>query len=163
MKHSDISKLNERIKKARKALHMQQKAMAASLGISQGHWSDIEAGRKNPSDTLIIALCNRYAINRQWLETGEGEMILPRAAEEAATYGLVFSNPDIKDMLEKISFIYNHGDDDQKAQLYGHVVRIYNRIQEGEGGGGESRAIRGLQKIKELERKGKKEERKKED
>lgn len=72
--NSDINKSNYRIKLVRKKLGLTQKEIAQSLGIKQGHWSDIERGEKQPSETLLIAFIYRYAISSHWLQTGEGEM-----------------------------------------------------------------------------------------
>lgn len=62
-----------RIKGIRQASGLTQKEFADSLGIVQGFLSGVERGKKNISDTLIIALCHSYGINRQWLESGLGE------------------------------------------------------------------------------------------
>lgn len=156
-----INNINTRIKLIRKQLEVAQKYMAESIGITKNYLSAIERGKRTPSDTVLIALMSRWGVMRDYLYDGEGDMFVPRVAEEAAAYGIDFSNRDIKDILEKISLIYNQGNEDQKAQLYGHVMHIYNRIQD-EGGIGkhegdrERRAVGGLQEIQELERKGKK-------
>jgi repressor LexA len=63
-----------RIKETRLARGLTQQAFAASLGIVQGFLSDVERGRKIPSDTLLIALCHLYEINEEWLFSGEGEV-----------------------------------------------------------------------------------------
>lgn len=62
-----------RIKEIRQAKDMTQKEFADSLGIVQGFLSGVERGKKNVSDTLIIALCHSYGINKEWLKTGYGE------------------------------------------------------------------------------------------
>ena len=62
-----------RIREARLALGLTQKQFAKSLGIVQGFLSGIETGRKNPSDTLLIALTHSYGLNPDWLTKGTGE------------------------------------------------------------------------------------------
>lgn len=150
MIHRPINNLNNRIKLIRKQLEVGQKYMAASLGITKNYLSTIERGKRTPSDTVLIALMNRWGVMRDYLYEGNGEMFIPRVAEEPALYGVAFADPNIKDMLEKISFIYNQGDEDQKAQLYGHIVLIYNRIREMEENkhGGENRIVEQIQRIK---------------
>lgn len=73
-----------RIKEVRQAKSMTQRQFSDSLGIVQGFLSGIERCKKNPSDTLLIALCHLYEINREWLYTGKGEM---------------FNNPPLPDTL----------------------------------------------------------------
>lgn len=63
-----------RIKEVRLAKSMTQRQFSDSLGIVQGFLSGIERCKKNPSDTLLIALCHLYEINRDWLYTGKGKM-----------------------------------------------------------------------------------------
>lgn len=66
--------IGERFKEIRQYKGLTQKQFADSLGIVQGFLSGIERGKKNPSDTLIIALRNLYEINEEWLATGQGAM-----------------------------------------------------------------------------------------
>ena len=63
-----------RIKEVRQAKGMTQRQFSDSLGIVQGFLSGIERCKKNPSDTLLIALRHLYGINSDWLYTGKGEM-----------------------------------------------------------------------------------------
>lgn len=75
-----VSKLNYdrdlglRIRQLRQSAGVTQKDFAASLGIVQGFLSALENGKKVPSDTLILALCQLYRIDRNWLCTGKGKM-----------------------------------------------------------------------------------------
>lgn len=70
LNHLEIA---HRIKEIRLSRGLTQQAFASSLGIVQGFLSDVERGKKLPSDTLLIALCHLYEINEQWLFTGTGE------------------------------------------------------------------------------------------
>jgi DNA-binding XRE family transcriptional regulator len=65
--------VGKRIREARCALGLTQKAFSASLGIVQGFLSGIETGRKCPSGTLLIALTHTHGINPHWLANGSGE------------------------------------------------------------------------------------------
>jgi SOS-response transcriptional repressor LexA len=62
-----------RIKEIRRSKGMTQREFADSLGIVQGFLSGVERGKKTISDTLAIALCHTYGINKEWLKTGHGE------------------------------------------------------------------------------------------
>lgn len=63
-----------RIRNLRQSLGQTQKEFATALGIVQGFLSAVESGKKTPSDTLLIALCQTHGIRREWLLTGEGGM-----------------------------------------------------------------------------------------
>ncbi|NMC75617.1 MAG: LexA family transcriptional regulator [Geobacteraceae bacterium] len=69
--HMEIAR---RIKEIRLSRGLTQQAFAKKLGIVQGFLSDVERGKKHPSDTLLIALCHLYEINEEWLFTGAGEI-----------------------------------------------------------------------------------------
>ncbi|MDD3294981.1 MAG: XRE family transcriptional regulator [Geobacteraceae bacterium] len=71
MNHIEIAR---RIKEVRLSRGLTQQAFASKLGIVQGFLSDVERGKKYPSDTLLIALCHLYEINEEWLLTGNGEV-----------------------------------------------------------------------------------------
>ncbi len=68
---SDIS-LGARIRQVRRSQGLTQKAFADSLGIAQGYLSSLEAGKKIPSETLLIALTHLYHVDERWLLSGEG-------------------------------------------------------------------------------------------
>ncbi|MDY0267755.1 LexA family protein [Trichloromonas sp.] len=77
------SDIGSRIRGLRQSLGQTQKEFAAALGIVQGFLSAVESGKKTPSDTLLIALCQMHGIRREWLETGEGQMFAAGTARGA--------------------------------------------------------------------------------
>lgn len=79
LNHLEIA---QRIKEIRLSRGLTQQAFASSLGIVQGFLSDVERGKKLPSDTLLIALCHLYEINEQWLFTGTGEIARKTVPQE---------------------------------------------------------------------------------
>lgn len=73
-----MSQLNERIKKLRKLTKQSQKVFAGSLGISQSHLANLEAGKVSPSGSLLMLICKQFAVNMKWLSDGEGPMTEPK-------------------------------------------------------------------------------------
>jgi len=73
-----------RIRRLRLSQGLTQKEFAAALGIVQGFLSAVESGKKKPSNTLIIALCQLHGIRREWLLSGEGETTLAAAPRPSA-------------------------------------------------------------------------------
>lgn len=69
--------IGERIAKLRKALKLTQGGMAAQLGISQQHISQMEKNIREPSEQLLKHICALYNTTMLWLATGEGEMFVP--------------------------------------------------------------------------------------
>ena len=101
--------MKERIKELRLAAGKTQAEFAESLGVSRGAvaiWETVDD--RPPSSITISLMCDKYNINRQWLETGEGEMYrsLPRDKEIAAFFGSVLAvtgdvNTDRENELKK--------------------------------------------------------------
>lgn len=71
-----------RFKEMRKKLKIKQGDLAKELAISQGHASDIENGRKTVSDRIMEILALKYNISKEWIETGNGEMFVPKTRSE---------------------------------------------------------------------------------
>lgn len=62
-------------------------AFGARIGITRAAVSNIEKGRSNPSEQVILSICREFDIDENWLRTGNGEMhikLTPR--EELARF-----------------------------------------------------------------------------
>lgn len=68
---------NQRLKIVRKFLNKTQVDFAASIGLTQAGYSDIERGKNNVSGKIKILLKREHNVNLDWLESGNGEMFAP--------------------------------------------------------------------------------------
>lgn len=66
--------MQNRILEIRKSAGLTQTAFGAKLGISQNYVWMLETGAREPSDRTIRDICREFAVNEEWLRTGEGEM-----------------------------------------------------------------------------------------
>ena len=66
--------MNERIIKLRNFLNLSQKEFAEKIGLKQGSLSDLETGRANIVDRIILLICSQFNVNEEWLRFGTGEM-----------------------------------------------------------------------------------------
>ena len=66
--------ISERFKQLRDELGKSQTEFGAGIGVSRSVINNIERGVTEPSDVFLNHLCVVYNVNREWLETGEGEM-----------------------------------------------------------------------------------------
>ncbi len=66
--------IGDRIRTARKKLKFTQTKFAKEIGISPNYLSELEANKKSPSERILKLMEIRFAINKDWLLTGEGEM-----------------------------------------------------------------------------------------
>lgn len=72
-KEADIS-IGNRIKTARKHLHLTQEAFAIKCEISRSNLSRYEKGLVEPPFSFLHNLAKAFGINTRWLLMGEGEM-----------------------------------------------------------------------------------------
>ena len=66
--------ISERFKQLRAELGKSQTEFGAGIGVSRSVINNIERGVTEPSDVFLNHLCVVYNVNREWLETGEGEL-----------------------------------------------------------------------------------------
>lgn len=52
------------------------------IGVSGVAVSTSESGKTNPEARTLLLICDKFNINRTWLETGEGEMLNHREADD---------------------------------------------------------------------------------
>jgi len=69
---NQILEIGNRIKEARKLYKVSQEVFAYSLGITQGHLSNIETGKAAPSKRLITSINTEWGIRIEWLMKGNG-------------------------------------------------------------------------------------------
>jgi len=103
--------------------------LAKLISISQGSLSDIENNKSLPSADTISKFFLNTNINIIWLLTGKGAMKkgslpvdgrdTPFAFKEIEEYG---QNPNLKELMDKLVRIYNHGDPEKKAHLLGFLM-----------------------------------------
>lgn len=65
--------MNERIKKLRKVLELNQTDFGNKIGIRQGSVAAYESGARTPIDAVIVSICREFNVNEDWLRTGDGE------------------------------------------------------------------------------------------
>ena len=65
---------NERVKKVRKELKLNQTEFGSKIAVAQSYMAAIESGGREVTPKIFKLICNEYGVNDTWLETGEGEM-----------------------------------------------------------------------------------------
>ncbi len=108
---------------------MKSYELAKLISISQGSLSDIENNKSLPSADTISKIYLSTNISIVWLLTGRGAMKKGSitgegldtsfAYEEMEEYG---QDPKLRDLMEKLIRIYNHGDPEKKAHLFGFLM-----------------------------------------
>lgn len=68
--------MNENIKKLRLELGLTMEEFGKNLGVTRSAISNIENGYRNLTEQMILAICNVYNVNEQWLRNGTGDMFV---------------------------------------------------------------------------------------
>jgi len=121
--------LGDRLREWRRSVPLKSYELAKLISISQGSLSDIENNKSLPSADTISKIYINTNANIIWLLTGKGAMrkgSLPGeerdasfAHEEIEEYG---QDAKLKESMEKLVRIYNHGDPEKKAHLLGFLM-----------------------------------------
>ncbi len=77
-----VNSIGNRIKQLRKNLQLSQTDFGKNLSVGIGVIRNFEYGITTPNELQINNICLTYNVNREWLETGEGEMFRERSREE---------------------------------------------------------------------------------
>ncbi len=72
---------NKRLTELRTNLGMTMEAFGDRIGLSRQAISNIESGRRNVTDRMIMAICREFGVSEKWLETGEGAMFQAETEE----------------------------------------------------------------------------------
>lgn len=73
--------MNKRIEEVRKSLGMSRASFGEAIGVSGDVINNLERGRVEIKDHMILLICKGFDVDEDWLRTGEGEMFLPRDRE----------------------------------------------------------------------------------
>lgn len=68
--------MNERLFELRRELKLTQNEFAKRIQISRSHLSGLENGSKSLTERVISDICREFDVNREWLETGKGDMFI---------------------------------------------------------------------------------------
>ena len=138
--------MEKRIQAARKAKGLTLKQLGDIIGISESAVSNIERGRNKPSGSTLILLCEKLGVNREWLETGEGEMFAP-TTEQAETARMIESISDSPAMRSLLATWAQLSDENKAVfeRFAADYVEDYNRRK------GEEKNLRAKAAIEQAE------------
>lgn len=112
----------DRVKKFRESLNSggkktSQEAFGKVLGVSRSVIANIEYNKVEPTDLFIDHLCSVYGVNKDWLKTGDGEMIKPMTKDQQFHQILTDIEFSDDDLIKKIIQTYWTLDDKEKAAI----------------------------------------------
>ena len=120
--------MKDRIIELRNKLNLTQTEFGEKIGLTRNAVAAYERGIANPTGTAIIAIVNVFHVNREWLETGEGEMFAP-TAEQAETARMIESVSDSPAMRSLLAAWAQLSDENKAVfeRFAADYVEDYNR------------------------------------
>lgn len=93
--------MNERVKELRKVLGLTLEKFGNALGVSRSAIADIESGKNNVTERMIVSICStswsgRY-VSEDWIRTGQGKIFKSLTRNEKL---MAFINQVMKDEPE---------------------------------------------------------------
>ena len=109
-----MNEVNERVKRLRTFLEMNQNDFGKKIGIAQTYLSQIEKGDRQVTDKIFKIICleswNGNFVNADWLRNGVGEMFIIKSKDE-----------QISEMLGEIQ---KSGEDSFKHRLVSALAKL---------------------------------------
>lgn len=100
----------DRLNKAIKARGVMKKSFAEWIEVTPNYLSVVLNGKSIPSSQLIDKMCEKLSINRQWLETGEGDMEKP--------------DDDLIQMADLINEVLTWESDEFRTRLIAALIQL---------------------------------------
>ena len=118
--------MNERIKKIRKDLGLNQKDFGEKIKIVRSSVAKIETGENNPSEQTIDLICRVFNVNEKWLRTGEGSVYKEKLSIAEYLENITDEDYLIKDIIE----VYMELDQNSKTALKNIAEKMFSKINE---------------------------------
>ena len=106
--------MNNRIRTLRKSLGMTQEEFGEQLGVTKLTVLRWERDNKVPEPSLRL-ICRIFQVNKRWLETGEGEMVIDRQSS-APVDGSAFVSP--------YAYAVQHGFTGEFASIFARLCEL---------------------------------------
>lgn len=94
--------MNNRIALLRKTLSLTMEEFGKRVGVTRSAISNIENGKRNLTDQMILSICREFNANENWIKTGQGEMFTPEPENEFDIFAKNFNLNDFeRNFLER--------------------------------------------------------------
>jgi len=90
----------ERLLQIRKEAGLKQDEFGKRIGVTRAAICNYETGKRSMSDTIILAVCREFGVNKEWLQTGDGDMYIHTNHMDALRQQYNLSQEEV-DVVEK--------------------------------------------------------------
>ena len=115
----------DRIKEIRKTLGLSQKAFGEKLGLSRSAINNIDSKSVPLKPLFLDLLCTVFSVNRDWLETGEGDMFI---ASSENIFRQLKKEYDLDELDEAIITSYLSLRTAERNVVKNYIKAIVNKI-----------------------------------
>lgn len=116
-----------RIKQIRKSNGLTQVEFGERIGLKGNTITTYETGLRVPSESVIMAICREFGVNRSWLESGQGEMLAQTDEEQLDRIALQYSSdPTFRAILE----VYMQMSDQSRKLFAEYVCQLSDAIRQ---------------------------------
>lgn len=117
--------MNTRLKELRKKLKMTQKEFGEKIGLTNAAISDIEKGKTSLTERNQNLICEKFNVNKEWIEKGTGDMFRPELPEDE--FSRILSEIEESDdkYVRKFLEIYCQLDDVGKKIISDLIQTLY--------------------------------------
>ena len=74
--------MNKRIRLIREHFKLNQTDFGKTIGLKQSSVASYETGVREPTESVIMVICDKFKVSEIWLRTGEGEMFQKPSDDE---------------------------------------------------------------------------------
>lgn len=106
--------MNNRIRTLRKSLGMTQEEFGEQLGVTKLTVLRWERDNKVPEPSIRL-ICRVFQVNKRWLETGEGDMVIDRQSS---------SHVDCSAFVSPYAYAVQHGFTVEFASLFARLCEL---------------------------------------
>jgi len=110
--------IDQRIRRVRKEHGLKVKDFAVQVGIKPPYVSEIEHGKKIPSERVVELICLKFNVNKTWLLTGEGPKYVEEEGIKTGEPKLEYSSsPATQKILEHLE----HMSEEKRREILTHI------------------------------------------
>ena len=120
--------MQNRIKTIRNYYKMTQTQFGARIGLKGNTITSYETGLRTPTDAVIMSICREFNINRVWLETGEGDMLIET---QSRTLDRIAARYGASEMFRTMLDVYAQLTDAQQTAFEEYARMLANAIISG--------------------------------
>lgn len=114
------------MREVREELELTRSDFATKLGISANYLYEIETGRKNASETLLLLIESRYAINSTWLKAGTGKKSSPPSFQTTTAAEIP---PIYRDHISKLLAILQGPNQKLAGKIEAYIEMFYEEVK----------------------------------